>query len=86
MIELPLLANGLSAHNDYKCVSCYMRPIIGGCFVCADCVHFSMCQNCYFTRSVEEQAKVRGHNASHRIELIVEPRQQIKKYVKCHGC
>jgi len=23
---------------------------------------------------------------THRIELIVEPRQQIKKYVKCHGC
>lgn len=42
-IELPLLANGLSAHNDYKCVSCYMRPIIGACFICADCIHFSMC-------------------------------------------
>lgn len=49
-IELPLLANGLAAHNDYKCVNCYMRPIIGACFVCADCPHFSMCQNCYFTR------------------------------------
>ena len=39
-IEVPILANGLAAHNEYKCVSCYMRPIIGGCFVCADCNHF----------------------------------------------
>lgn len=87
-IELPLLANGLAAHNDYKCVSCYMRPIIGACFVCADCPHFSMCQNCYFTRSSEaESFKVRGHNIqTHQIEMIVEPRQQIRKYVKCHGC
>jgi mRNA (2'-O-methyladenosine-N6-)-methyltransferase len=42
-IELPLLANGLAAHNDYKCVGCYMRPIIGACFICADCNHFSLC-------------------------------------------
>lgn len=74
-IELPLLANGLSAHNDYKCVSCYMRPIIGACFICADCIHFSMCQNCYFTRQDDQtKLKIRGHNSTHRIELIVEPR------------
>ena len=42
-IELPQLANGLAAHNDYKCGNCYMRPIIGACFICADCPHFSMC-------------------------------------------
>jgi hypothetical protein len=85
-IEVPILANGLAAHNEYKCVSCYMRPIIGGCFVCADCNHFSLCQNCYFTRSFHN-LKVRGHNhETHRIELIVEPRRQIRKYVKCHGC
>lgn len=87
-IEIPILANGLAAHNDYKCVSCYMRPIIGACFICADCNHFSICQNCYFTRSSDlEKLNVRGHNhQTHRIELIVEPRQQIRKYVKCHGC
>ena len=54
-IELPLLANGLSAHNDYKCISCYMRPIIGACFICADCIHYSMCQNCYFTRQDDQK-------------------------------
>ena len=85
-IEVPILANGLAAHNEYKCVSCYMRPIIGGCFICADCNHFSLCQNCYFTRNFQN-LKVRGHNhETHRIELIVEPRRQIRKYVKCHGC
>ena len=65
-----------------------MRPIIGACFVCADCNHFSMCQNCYFTRELDtEKLKVRGHNhLTHHIELIVEPREQLKKYVKCHGC
>lgn len=75
-IEIPILANGLAAHNDYKCVSCYMRPIIGACFICADCNHFSICQNCYFTRSSDlEKLNVRGHNhLTHRIELIVEPR------------
>lgn len=65
-----------------------MRPIIGACFICADCPHFSMCQNCYFTISKDsDKLKVRGHNnETHRIELIVEPREQIRKYVKCHGC
>lgn len=29
---------------------------------------------------------MRGHTDKHRIELIVEPRQQVKKYVKCKGC
>ena len=87
-IELPLLANGLAAHNDYKCVYCYMRPIIGACFICADCPHFSICQNCYFTRSHDsDKMKIRGHNPqTHHIELIVEPRQHIRKYVKCQGC
>lgn len=42
-IELPLIADGLAAHSQYKCVSCYMRPIIGACFVCAECNHFSLC-------------------------------------------
>ena len=47
-----------------------------------------MCQNCYFTRELDtEKLKVRGHNhLTHHIELIVEPREQLKKYVKCHGC
>eukprot|EP00347_Sterkiella_histriomuscorum_P007522 403348598 len=84
-IELPLIADGLAAHNQYKCVSCYMRPIIGACFVCADCNHFSLCQNCYFTRPFQN-LKVRGHTPNHHIELIVEPRQTVKKYVKCNGC
>ena len=82
---MPLLADGLAAHNQYKCVSCYMRPIIGACFICADCNHFSLCQNCYFTRPYHT-LKVRGHSDKHRIELIVEPRQCVKKYVKCNGC
>ena len=65
-----------------------MRPIIGACFICADCSHFSLCQNCYFTRSQEfDKIKARGHDhETHRIELIVEPRQKIRKFVKCHGC
>ena len=87
-IELPLLANGLAAHNDHKCVHCYMRPIIGTCFICADCTHYSMCQNCFFTISKDNsKLRVRGHNnETHRIEMIVEPREGLKKYVKCHGC
>jgi len=79
-IELPLLANGLAAHNDHKCVSCFMRPIIGACFVCADCDHFSLCQNCFFTDKSSDltSIKVRGHqNKPHRIEMIVEPRMEI---------
>lgn len=62
-----------------------MRPIIGACFVCADCNHFSLCQNCYFTRPYHT-LKVRGHTDKHKVELIVEPRQTVKKYVKCNGC
>ena len=88
-IELPLLANGLTAHNDYKCVSCFMRPIIGVCFVCADCDRFSLCQNCFFTDKASDLdiIKVRGHqNKTHRIEMIVEPRMEINKQLKCHGC
>lgn len=85
-VELPLLADGLAAHNQYKCVSCYMKPIIGACFVCADCPHFSLCQNCYFTTPYQS-LKVRGHQSdTHKIEVIVEPRQTMKKIVKCNGC
>lgn len=85
-VELPLLADGLAAHNQYKCVGCYMKPIIGACFVCADCPHFSLCQNCYFTTPFQT-LKVRGHSSEkHRIEVIVEPRQTVKKVVKCNGC
>lgn len=63
-----------------------MKPIIGACFVCADCPHFSLCQNCYFTTPFQT-IKVRGHSAEkHRIEVIVEPRQTVKKVVKCNGC
>jgi hypothetical protein len=63
-----------------------MKPIIGACFVCADCPHFSLCQNCYFTTPYQS-LKVRGHNSEkHRIEVIVEPRQTVKKIVKCNGC
>ena len=62
-----------------------MRPIIGACFVCADCNHFSLCQNCYFSRPYNN-LKVRGHTDKHKIELIVEPRTNVKKFVKCNGC
>jgi len=75
----------LAAHNEFNCVKCYMRPIIGACFVCSECSHFSLCQNCYFN-SYSSQLKVRGHNEKHKVELIVEPRQQVKKSVKCNGC
>ena len=37
LFELQELANGLVFHYDQKCVACYMKPIIGTCFVCADC-------------------------------------------------
>ena len=62
-----------------------MRPIIGACFLCADCSHFALCQNCYFTRPFS-LLKVRGHSEKHRIEMMVEPRASVKKYVKCNGC
>ena len=84
-VELPLLADGLAAHSAYKCVSCYMKPIIGACFLCADCPHFSLCQNCYFTTPYH-LLKVRGHAPEHRIEVAVEPREATKRAVKCNGC
>ena len=62
-----------------------MKPIIGACFVCSECPHFSLCQNCYFTTPYQS-LKVRGHNPSHKVEVIVEPRQTVKKNVKCNGC
>jgi len=84
VIELPVLAAGLAAHHDYKCVICYQKPIIGACFLCAECPNFSMCQNCYFTKG--PTTKVRGHQYTHRIEIMVEPRHKTNKLVKCNGC
>lgn len=76
----------MATHPDKKCVICYMSPIVGALFVCGDCQHLSMCQNCFFTSDLDK-IKVRGHNpGTHQIEVIVEPRQPTRKMVKCRGC
>lgn len=70
-IELPVVGHGLPVHVGKRCIWCLQKPILGPCFICADCTHLVLCQNCFFNAS-EDYIKVKGHEASHRIEMMTQ--------------
>nr|CAI39085.1 Putative N6-adenosine-methyltransferase with ZZ-type zinc-binding domains [Paramecium tetraurelia] len=84
VIELPTFAEGIPCH-DSKCNGCFQKPILGVQFICKQCTNFSLCQNCFFTRSQTELNGPR-HKADHRFEPIYEVQQFQKKTYKCQGC
>ncbi|CAD8188350.1 unnamed protein product [Paramecium octaurelia] len=84
VIELPTFAEGIPCH-DAKCNGCFQKPILGVQFVCKQCTNFSLCQNCFFTRTQSELNGQR-HKADHRFEPIYEVQNYQKKTYKCQGC
>ena len=68
--EQPQAGFGLPVQEGKRCVSCYQKPILGPCFICADCNHLVLCQNCYFNCSLKEFEKIKGHDSKHKIEMI----------------
>ncbi|CAD8188317.1 unnamed protein product [Paramecium pentaurelia] len=84
VIELPTFAEGIPCH-DAKCNGCFQKPILGVQFICKQCTNFSLCQNCFFSRSQSELNGPR-HKADHRFEPIYEVQNFSKKTYKCQGC
>ena len=67
--EKPCLGKKLPTHLKRKCISCSQKPIIGPCFICADCSSLVLCQNCFFSFRFRDFEAVEGHNSKHRIEV-----------------
>lgn len=83
--EQPKLAAGLPAHLDSKCNACFQKPIIGVCFKCSECTHFSLCQNCFFIKDSIAFKNLRGHKSDHNFEMFIEASNDKKNY-QCHWC
>jgi N6-adenosine-specific RNA methylase IME4 len=84
-VEKPLEGHGLPVHHGKRCVSCYQKPILGPCFLCADCNHLVLCQNCFFNCSFKEFDQIKGHDSKHRLEMI-SLAQKVQKYSTCSNC
>ena len=46
-VEIPQAGFGLPVHENKRCVSCFQKPILGPCFLCANCNHLVLCKNLY---------------------------------------
>lgn len=74
-VEIPQAGNGLPVHENKRCVLCYQKPILGPCFLCANCNHFVLCnfyigQTCFFSGNSKGIEKIKGHEPKHKIEMI----------------
>jgi len=71
--EVPPKGHGMPVHYDRRCVWCLQKPVLGPCFICADCTHFVLCQNCFFNSSLKDFDSIRGHDSKHRLEISTRP-------------
>lgn len=85
-VEIPILASGMPAHLDKKCVSCFQKPILGVCFSCSGCPNLNLCQQCYFNKPLEEIKKNRGHKTHHNFNILTEPVESDNRLYKCSDC
>lgn len=42
-VEIPQAGFGLPVHENKRCASCFQKPILGPCFLCASCSHLVLC-------------------------------------------
>lgn len=83
--EQPQAGHGLPVHHGKRCVSCYQKPILGLCFICADCAHLVLCQTCFFNCSFREFDQIKGHDSKHKIEIITLAQKSFKLSI-CQSC